>query len=191
MTRFAAAAGRVQQAASLRVQQAAGTRLAQQSQFRGLIRQMQAAQKKANLMNEQRYQQILGQFENLGQAGRARIEQQTIQRQAQATQALTSRGLGGTTIAPAIERGIASDAERRRQELEESVAVQKAGVMERRTDVGPDLGMFASLLQSAGQQAAPSRAVMTRTAPRGPGILTRWRAQQVAGTAAIRARRGR
>ena len=26
----------------------------------------------------------------------------------------------------------------------------KAGVMERRTDAGPDLGMFASLMQSAG-----------------------------------------
>ncbi len=38
-----------------------------------IISQMQAAQEKANLVNEQRYRDILGTFENLGQAGRARI----------------------------------------------------------------------------------------------------------------------
>lgn len=154
-----------------------GTNIALQ----GIIKQMQAAQKKANLANEQRYQQILGSFENLGKAGRARIEQQTIQRQAQATQRLTSRGLGSTTITSAVERGIASDAETQRQQLEESVTMQRAGVMERRTDEGPDLGMFASLLQSAGQQAAPQRSVIRTTAPRPPGVLTRWKAQQAAG----------
>ena len=120
--------------------------------FQDIIKQMQAAQEKANLLNEQRYQQILGQFEGLGKAGRARIEQQTLQRQAAATQGLTSRGLGGTTITSAVERGIAGESELQRQQLEESVAMQKAGVMERRTDVGPDLSMFASLLQLAGQQ---------------------------------------
>lgn len=120
--------------------------------FQDIIKQMQAAQEKANLLNEQRYQQILGQFEGLGKAGRARIEQQTQQRQAAATQSLTSRGLGGTTITSAVERGIAGQGEQQRQQLEESVAMQKAGVMERRTDVGPDLGMFSSLLQLAGQQ---------------------------------------
>lgn len=122
-----------------------------------IIKQMQTAQEKANLLNEQRYQQILAQYEGLGQAGRARIEQQTQQRQAQATQSLTSRGLGGTTITSAVERGIASDAEMQRQQLEESVSMQKAGVMERRTDVGPDLGMFANLLQIAGQQQGSGR----------------------------------
>lgn len=138
------------------------------SALQGIIKQMQAAQKKANLANEQRYQQILSSFEGLGKAGRARIEEQTIQRQAQATQSLTSRGLGSTTITSAVERGIASDAELQRQQLEEAVTVQKAGVMERRTDVGPDLGMFASLLQSAGQQVTPQRSVIRTQEPRPP-----------------------
>ena len=136
------------------------------SPLQGIIKQMQAAQKKANLANEQRYQQILSSFEGLGKAGRARIEQQTIQRQAQATQRLTSRGLGGTTITSAVERGIASDAEMQRQQLEESVTMQRAGVMERRTDEGPDLGMFASLLQSAGQQRTAPRSVIRTQEPR-------------------------
>lgn len=130
-----------------------------------IIKQMQTAQEKANLLNEQRYQQILAQYEGLGQAGRARIEQQTLQRQAQATQSLTSRGLGGTTITSAVERGIASDAEMQRQQLEESVSMQRAGVMERRTDTGPDLGMFANLLQIAGQQQQQPRSVVRQMGP--------------------------
>ena len=158
MSRFGAAAGRVL-GATKRFQQAqAGPG---QGGFQDIISQMQAAQEKANLLNEQRYQQMLSQFETLGQAGRARIEQQTMQRQAAATQSLMGRGLGSTTITSAVERGIAGEAETQRQQLEESVAMQKAGVMERRTDVGPDLGMFASLLQAAGQQA-PRQQVISR-----------------------------
>ena len=135
------------------------------SALQGIIKQMQTAQQKANKANEKRYQQILSSFEGLGKAGRARIEQQTTQRQAQATQNLTSRGLGNTTITSAVERGIAGDAETQRQQLEESVTMQRAGVMERRTDEGPDLGMFASLLQSAGQQRTGGQSVIRQTAP--------------------------
>ncbi len=159
------------------------------SALQGIIKQMQAAQKKANLMNEQRYQKILGSFENLGKAGRARIEQQTTQRQAQATQNLTSRGLGNTTITSAVERGIAGDAETQRQQLEESVMMQKAGVMERRTDEGPDLGMFASLLQSAGQQQSGGRSVIGTTGPGGPGTPTRWETEQAAANARAQQRK--
>ncbi len=154
--------------------------------LQGIISQMQAAQKKANLANEQRYQQILGSFENLGKAGRARIEQQTVQRQAQATQNLTSRGLGNTTITSAVERGIAGDAETQRQQLEESVTMQKAGVMERRTDEGPDLGMFASLLQSAGQQRTGGQSVIRTQAPRTPPW---WETEQATANARAHERR--
>ena len=125
----------------------------QRKQQKDIIKTMQAAQTKANTANEARYQEVLGQFSNLGKAGRTRITQQTEQAQAQATQNLTSRGLGNTTITSAVSRGIAGDAELQRQQLDESVAVRKAGVMERKTDAGPDLGMFANLLQQSGQQA--------------------------------------
>jgi hypothetical protein len=116
-----------------------------------IVKQLQAAQDKANKANESRYQDILGLYGNLGQAGLARIGQQETQAQAKGTQDLISRGLGNTTITSAISRGIASDAELARQQLQESVAMQKAGVMERRTDQGPDLGLYASLLQQAAQ----------------------------------------
>jgi len=131
--------------------------IASQAGARGLqdiIAQFQAAQDKANQANELRYQQALGQFENLGKAGQARIEQQTTQRQAEATQNLTSRGLGNTTITSAVSQGIADAGEQQRQQLDESVASQKAGLIERRTDAGPDAGLFASMLQIAGQGQA-------------------------------------
>lgn len=117
--------------------------------FQKLIDQIQAAQKKANKANEERYQQILGLLSGLGTAGRERISRQTAQQQAQATQSLITRGLGSTTITEAARRGIASDAELARQQLEESIAIQKAGVMERRQDIGPDWAMYANLLQAA------------------------------------------
>ncbi len=147
------------------------------SNLGSIIKQMQASQAKANAANEARFKEAMGEFENLGKAGTARIEQQTAQRQAQATQNLTSRGLGSTTITSAVSRGIASDAELQQQQLQESVSVQKAGLLERRTDAGPDLGLFANLLQMAGQgQAQQSQAVIRRVAPRPPGFLTRQRA---------------
>ena len=122
--------------------------------FSRIIQQMEAAQQKANLANEERYKEILGMYSCLGQAGRTLIAEQATQQLATGQQGLISRGLGSTTITAGLERGIASDAERQRQQLEESVTMQKAGVMERRTDVGPDIGMYASLLQAAGQGQA-------------------------------------
>ena len=159
MSRFAAQARTMQQA----VGQWQGASQSSGGGLQDIIGQMQTAQEKANMMNEQRYRDILSLYENLGQAGRARITQETGQRQAAATQGLISKGLGSTTITSAVERGIASDAELQRQQLEETVSLQRAGVMERRTDAGPDLGMFASLLQAAGQQQPTQRRVSTRT----------------------------
>lgn len=130
--------------------------------FQSIIKQMTTQQDKANLLNEQRYKQALGQFDLLGKAGETRIQQQETRQQAQATQGLISRGLGSTTITESARRGIASDAETARQQLGEGIAVQKAGIMERRTDVGPDLGMFANLLQAAGQGGGGQQATITR-----------------------------
>lgn len=132
--------------------------------FSQIIQQMEAAQQKANLANEERYKEILGMYSGLGQAGRTRIAEQATQQLATGQQGLISRGLGSTTITAGLERGVASDAERQRQQLEESVTMQKAGVMERRTDVGPDIGMYAGLLQSAAQ----GQAAAAPSAPRGP-----------------------
>lgn len=119
-----------------------------------IVKQLQAAQTAANKANEERYQDILKQYEGLGQAGMTRIGQAEQQAQAKSTQDLTSRGLGNTTVTGAMSRGISSDAELQRQQLQEGVAEKKAGVMERRTDQGPDMGVYANLLAQASKSQA-------------------------------------
>jgi hypothetical protein len=124
----------------------------------GVLNQLQMAQTAANTANEQRYQDILGLYGGMGTAGNARIGQAEQQTQAQSTQDLSARGLGNTTITGAMNRGIANDAEFSRQQLQERVAMDKAGVMERRTDQGPNMALYANLIRgaTAGQQT-PSR----------------------------------
>ena len=124
-----------------------------------ILKQLQEAQAAANRKNERRYQDILGMYKNLGEAGMTRIGQQEQQQLAQGEQDLTSRGLGNTTIRGSMARGISSEAELNRQQLQESVAMQKGGVMERKTEAGPDLGMYTNLISQAQQapQAAPQR----------------------------------
>lgn len=128
-----------------------------------IVKQLQAAQTAANKANEQRYQDILGLYSGMGKAGEARIGQAEEQAQAKNTQDLTARGLGNTTVTSSTNRGIASDAEYARQTLAESVAKQQAGVMERKTEQGPDMGMYASLLAKA------SRAQTAQGNKLGPG----------------------
>jgi len=133
-------------------------------EYADVFKKLQKSWKAANTANETRYQGILDQYSNLGQAGMTRIGQQEQQAMASGTQDLASRGLGNTTIRGSMARGVASDAELARQQLGESVATQKAGVMERRTDEGPDLAMFSNLLQNAANKPkAPERMVRIET----------------------------
>ena len=127
-------------------------RLQAQSAQADILKKLQKQQNKANKANESRYQGILDQYSNLGQAGMTRIGQQEQQALASGTQDLASRGLGNTTIRGSMARGVASDAELARQQLGESVATQKAGVMERRTDAGPDLSLYSNLMMNAAQR---------------------------------------
>ncbi len=113
-------------------------------------------------------QQLLSQ---VGEAAQTRIGEQAIKARASTSQDLISRGLGSTTIRQASMRGIRADEERARQAAAEGTAGQqaglltqragmeaqiggmKAGAIEGRFDEGPDLSMFASLIQAAGGTA--------------------------------------
>jgi len=152
-----------------------------------LLKQITAAQEKANKANIERYGELLvhldglakqigvegtygtamKQLETLGTAGRTRIAEQATKAQAATEQDLMTRGLASTTIRTAARGAISRDAERARQELEERVSTSKAGlltqragaelqiggmragVMERRADVGPDMALYASLIKAA------------------------------------------
>jgi len=128
-----------------------------------------AAAKKAN---EDRYNQILqgytdrynttmndlGQFSQQGQTD---ITNQGQQQKAMMEQGAVSRGLGNTTVTDALQRGINTDTQsnlnrfndqvlNRKLSYEGQQSQDKLGFMERRNDVYPNLGQYASLMQGAG-----------------------------------------
>lgn len=134
------------------------------------------------------YDQIIQNLSNQGRSAKYAIDQQSRRASASAAQDLTNRGLGNTTITSSVNRGILSDAYRAQQNVDEQIQAQRAGALEnrlgrdiqttgmltgaieRRNDIGPDMSMYANLLQ----QLAASGATGTGTAGKnritiGPG----------------------
>ena len=184
-----------------------------------ILKQIQAQQDKANQANLQRYQELLGSIDTLGQqvgsegtfgqitsllntvgeSARTRIGQQAQQAQASSEQDLISRGLGQTSVRESVKGGIRGQEEQAYQSAAEGVAQQrasalsglaqtqmgigqmKASAIEGRYDTGPDLSMYASLMQAA--NAAPTQQQRTVRIPGSPGTgsVTRWQAEQAAG----------
>lgn len=111
----------------------------------------------ANTANEGRYQDILKNYRLGGKADRADITRSGMEERASGTQDLMSRGLFNTTVLDAMRQRSMEGQQRNIMRVNEGVRQNVAGVMERRTDQGPDTGMFAQLLQAAargqGQQA--------------------------------------
>lgn len=156
--------------------------------FNQIIRQLEAQQKQANEANLARYGQLMDhvgglsqqigsmgtygqaidQVNQIGDSARVRIDEAGTRQGALATQDLTSRGLGNTTITQSAERGVQSDVQRSHQELDERLAAQRSGILERqagmefnlgnltanamlsRVDQGPDMGLYSQLLAQAG-----------------------------------------
>lgn len=134
-----------------------------------LIQDTIAAQQRANQANEQRFQQLLGLSDQFGQTGRQDAQSAAIRQQAQAQQSLISRGLGNTTILDAANRGVQSDFQRQLLDVNERVAQQRAGIIERRDDVGPDLNALIALAQQTGAaNTAPVQAPVQVNRPLQP-----------------------
>lgn len=114
------------------------------------------------------YGQAFDLVSSIGDAERERIDMGEQRSLASTEQDLINRGLGQTTIRQSARRGVRDDAARNRRELQESIAKTQAGVvlnradaeerqgnyltgvMERRTDRGPDLSSLNALLQQYG-----------------------------------------
>jgi hypothetical protein len=132
------------------------------------------------------YQQMLGLGDTFGRTQKELIDRNLAQRQSRAKQDLISSGLYGSTVSPAISRGLEFDADFQKRAVDEAAQRQRmaslgtmggfyertgqaglglvsglAGAMERRTDQYPDLGFYSQLLEKSA--AAPRRA----NAPRG------------------------
>lgn len=123
------------------------------------------AAEQAREANEKRYQEGLGIFSNLekmyqpggsfGQGALAQYEIGKKQAMAQGMQNLVSSGLANTTTAAGMplkyEQEVGTpfrlQLEDMRMQNLGNIMQQKAGFIERRNDVAPDPGMFASLVQ--------------------------------------------
>jgi hypothetical protein len=127
------------------------------------------AQEKANIKNEQRFQQGMdifdqiiqryesgGTFEKATEAGIARGETKAV---AQGTQSLVSSGLSGTTQAAGLSKKFQEEVGEPARLQASDIAAQrlseaqmgKIGFIERREDTGPDFSTIAQLAQSIGQ----------------------------------------
>jgi hypothetical protein len=112
------------------------------------------------------YDQAAGAMDSMGNSARRRITEGTTQKKAQASQDLVSKGLFNTTIGSSVNRGIDSDAERSMQDVDEQVSGARAGLLTQkagatmnigslmadsilsRRNQGPDMGLYANLLQA-------------------------------------------
>jgi hypothetical protein len=112
------------------------------------------------------------QLANQGKTAAADIDRGAAAQQAQNIQGLMSAGLANTTVRSAVARGTEQDRVSAQARLSEGVAAQKAGLLTQqaqaemggaqamtnligsRTDVGPDMGMYANLVRQA--NAGPS-----------------------------------
>ena len=127
----------------------------------------------ANAANEQRYQQILGGYDALAKrsagylknAGKA--ERKDIQRRYRAMgsdvyQTLVNRGFANSSLLGTMQQGVQREMTDEQARIAQRVAEQKLaadmaisqgrfGVMERRTDSGPDTNQMLQLAQGAGR----------------------------------------
>ena len=148
-----------------------------------LIADFQTQQDASQAANLERYSDILGQygdlhartmagFEGFGEAQRQQLGQRYEGLQTRSQQDMVSRGLTGTTIAPTVAAGIegqrsqdlmALDQSINQQMLNAALGITQAmlGFMERREDVGPNMGDLAQLAESLGQQQAAQEDELT------------------------------
>ena len=116
-----------------------------------ILRRYEEQSTAANAANETRYQGILSTLQGQGEASKTDIRRGGIEERGQIAQGLTGRGLFNTTVLDSLGTASREREGRESTRIDESVADRMAGVMERRTDQGPDMGLMANLLQMYGQ----------------------------------------
>lgn len=160
------------------------------SLIQNLLSNFQQQTDKANQANEARYADILNLFkdrhtnlgnafqsslsnlETMGQNAIADIQRQTASRQGATSQSLIDRGLFNSTVLDALQRRNVEEGNRATADIQERVAMQKsglmermglgldsilgdqAGFMERRTDLAPNFSDLIPLLLQYGQSQA-------------------------------------
>jgi hypothetical protein len=120
------------------------------SDYSSIIGMLKSAQDAANAANQARLDEIM----NLNQtAANESLRQSRVATQgnlAANTADMISRGLVNSTVLDTNRRGILNDANARDDAIRSNLAQTRAGVLERVSDEGPDLGLYAQLLSQPG-----------------------------------------
>ena len=111
-----------------------------------LINMFTTAQNQANTANQERLDQIMGLLEGQGESSKNEARRMSAERTAGGDQSLMDRGLFNTTILDSQRRREGETLGRQLAGIDEAVALNRAGVLERVSDVGPDMGAWASLI---------------------------------------------
>lgn len=114
------------------------------------------------------FNEALDRVRNLGNTARERVDRQGQRTLASGQQDLISSGFSASTLAPNLRRAVEEDVQFQQGAIDESVGAQQSGLLAQRagneTQIGgmlanaiggqqingPDLGLFASLLQQLG-----------------------------------------
>lgn len=105
----------------------------------------------ANTANQQRLDEILALLQGQGESAIAETRRSGAEQTAAGDQSLMDRGLFNTTILDSQRRRQSEATDREVNRIGENVALNKAGVLERVTDSGPDFGALLQLAMQLGQ----------------------------------------
>lgn len=121
-----------------------------------LIKHYNKAYQKAREANEARYQQLLDITGQTTGQRQADIRQAYGQQGANIAQQLARQGMAGTTVLPTMQMGVSRERESALNRLADQLQGTKLGIIERRQDKYPDLGILTSLASTMGQAAGPA-----------------------------------
>jgi hypothetical protein len=120
----------------------------------GMVEQYNRAYQEAREANEARYREAVGIADTTLDQRSLDIQAAGEREKAGAMQQLARLGMGGTTIAPTMKRGIESETQSRLNRAAQEMAGMRIGVRERREDVYPRSDIILSLAQMLGSGPA-------------------------------------
>lgn len=116
-----------------------------------LLNEWRQGNSDANAANQARLDEIMGLLTGQGESAIAETKRVGAERTAAGDQSLIDRGLFNTTILDSTRRREGEATNREVNRIGESVALNKAGVLERVHDQGPDFGALLQLAMQMGQ----------------------------------------
>lgn len=112
----------------------------------------------ANAQNDMYWKMGLQAMQGMGQSEKTDIAQSAAQQNAANEQALMDRGLYNSTISPNLQQGVAREASRQNQRVDEGNAQMLMNWLNQRQMQGPDQNAFAEMIRAAMNRADPQLA---------------------------------